>query len=174
MRAFLPLLLFVPVAVLTACDECSTEGCTDYARVLMVPTGGIWVDGDYSLEVEFDDAAYSCTFTTPDDAPDETGAWKPIDCTPTLDAFLVPFVRCDPNNGMSSIENCSPQPQPGQYYVQASTPGTPKTLRVVLTRGDETVSEATFTPLQYSTVQPNGPECGPTCRQTGAIVSFQD
>ena len=190
MRAFF--LLFVPLAVLTAChDECSTETCTDYARMLIHPFDYTWADGDYTLEVEFDDAAYSCTFTAPDDLPDETGtSWKPIDCTPKLDAYLAPLVHCDSHDsGMSSREtcaadaggiasggvdcgNCSPQPLPGQYYVQIATPGMPKTHRVVVTRGDETLSDPPFSPFQYGTVQPNGPECAPTCRQSGSIQAW--
>jgi len=191
MRAFC--LLFVPVLVLTAChEECSTETCTDYARILIHPGGGIWVDGEYSLKVEFDDAAYSCNFTTPDDAPDETGTWKPIDCTPKLDAFLAPFVSCDSqDSGMSSRETCladggglasggidcgtcSPQPQPDQYYIQVSTPGMPKTQRVVVTRGDETLLETPLVPIQYGTVQPNGHECAPTCRQAGSGYAWSE
>jgi len=179
-------ILFVPIVVLTAChDECSTETCTDHAVIQLHPLDGSWVDGDYSLEVEFDDAAYSCTFTAPDDAPDETGSWKPIDCTPKLDAYLAPFVRCGSHDsGTSPNETClgddgglasggincgicSSEPQPGQYYIQISTPGTPKTYRVVVTRGDETLSDYPVTPFQYATVQPNGPECAPTCRQAG-------
>jgi hypothetical protein len=169
-RAFF--LLFVPSAVLTACHECSTESCTDHASVTLNPNGGIWVDGDYSLEVEFDDAAYSCTFTMPDDAPDETGTRKAIDCTPTLEAFLAPFVRCDQNNGMSSIDDCNPQPVPSKYYLEVLSPGTPNKVHVVLTRGAEIVSDYTRDNLYYVTVQPNGPECAPTCRQAEVGSSF--
>src|SRR5689334_7834769 len=115
-RAFF--LLFIPLAVLTACHECSTETCTDHASVTLHPTGGIWDSGNYSLEVEAEGVAYSCTFTMPDDAPDETGTRKPINCTPALDASLAPYLRCDQNNGMSSIDNCSPQPQPGKSYLE--------------------------------------------------------
>jgi hypothetical protein len=158
------LLLFVPMAVLTACHECSTESCTDYASVFIDTNDGTWVDGEYSLELEGDGAMYSCTFTTPDDAPDETGTSRPLDCTPAIDAFLVPY--CESYEiGKPPSENCSPRP--GKFYLEARIPGTPMNLHIVLNRGDETVLERTsFIPL-YATVQPNGPECGPTCQQYG-------
>ena len=159
MRAFF--LLFVPMAVLTACDECSTESCTDYAKVGITTLDGTWVDGDYSLTLEADDAVYSCTFTTPDDAPDETGTRQPIDCTPTIEAFLAPF--CD----WYEVGSDSCNPLPGKFHLEARAPGTPKIVHVVLTRGDRTVLDHTWNIPYYGTVQPNGPDCGPTCQQYG-------
>ena len=156
MRTFF-LLLFVPLAVLTACDdECSTETCTDFARVVIETIDGTWVDGDYSLELEADDDVYSCTFTTPDDAPDETSAWQPIDCTPTINANLVPL--CESQHGVliPASESCSPLP--GKFDLHAEVPGTPKKVHFVLTRGDESVLDRTMNIALYDTVQPNGPE----------------
>lgn len=164
MRTFF--LLFVPLAALTAChDECSTETCTDFARVVIETTDGTWVDGDYSLELEADDAVYSCTFTTPDDAP-ETATWQPIDCTPKINAFLVPL--CESHGVLlPASESCSPLP--GKFNLLAEAPGTPKKVRSVLTRGDETVLDDTRNIPLYETVQPNGPECAPTCQQYGGV-----
>jgi hypothetical protein len=167
-RAFV--LIFVPMAVLTACDECSTETCTDFASVDINTIDRTWVDGDYSLKLETEDAAYSCNFTTPDDAPDETGASKPIDCTPAIDAFLVPF--CESYQiGKPPSESCSPLP--GQFYLDSRVPGTPKAVHFVLTRGDETVLEDTMNIPLYSTVQPNGHECSPTCHQYGGLYTIR-
>ena len=164
-RAFF--LLLVPLAVLTACSkECTTVGCSNGAGVTILTADGTWVDGNYALEVDFDDAAYACTFTTPDDAPDESGNWHALDCSPTLDAFLAPVIACESHNyGMSSSQTCGPVPD--QFYVQVRTTGTPKSLHVVLTRDDETVIDDTRT-LGYASVQPNGPDCDPTCQQASA------
>jgi len=156
------LLFFVPLALLTACQECSTESCTDYAKVAINTVDGTWIDGHYSLELEADDAVYSCTFTTPDDAPDETGAPRPIECTSTMEAFLVPF--CDWYELGSDICN----PLPGKFFLEARAPGTPKNLHFVLSRDDKALLDRTMNIYMYGTVQPNGAECGPTCHQYGS------
>jgi hypothetical protein len=163
-RAFL--LILVPMAVLTACHECSTESCTSFASVTFNTTDGTWVDGEYSLKLEADDAVYSCNFTTPYDAPDETGARRLIDCAPPIDAFLAPF--CESYQiGTPPSESCSPLP--GKFYLEARAPGTPKSVHYVLTRGDEPVLDGTMNIAMYSTVQPNGPDCSPTCHQYGGL-----
>jgi len=96
--------------------------------------------------------------------PDETGTWRPIDCTPTIDAFLATL--CESYEiGKPPSENCSTVP--GKFHLDARTPGTPKKVHVVLTRGDETVLDDIMNIPLYGTVQPNGPDCGPTCKQYG-------
>ncbi|HEV8548218.1 MAG TPA: hypothetical protein VGQ57_04300 [Polyangiaceae bacterium] len=157
-------LLFVALALFVACShECTTVGCKNGASVSILTVDGTWVDGAYSLEIDFDDDAYLCTFTTPDDSPDESGAWQALDCSPSLDAFLAPVVACESHDiGMSSSQTCGPVA--GQFYVQTKAAGTPKALHVLLTRDDETVLDDSRT-LGYASVQPNGPDCDPTCQQ---------
>jgi hypothetical protein len=163
-------LLLLPFAAFLGCGEnCTKVGCTNGASVSILTADGTWVDGAYALEIDFADAAYSCTFTTPDDAPDESGAWQPLDCSPTLDAFLAPVVACESHDiGMSSSQTCGPVPD--KFYVQARTAGTPKSLHVVLTRDDETVIDDTRN-LGYASVQPNGADCDPTCQQASAQLT---
>lgn len=158
------LLLLVPLALLFACShDCTDAGCKNGASVSILTADGTWVDGNYSLEIDFDDEAYACTFTTPDDSPDESGAWQKLDCSPSFDAFLAPVVSCESHDiGMSSSQTCGPVQ--GQFYVQAKTDGTPKALHVLLTRDDETLIDDARN-LGYATVQPNGPDCDPTCQQ---------
>jgi hypothetical protein len=49
--------------------------------------------------------------------------------------------------------------------------GTPATLKVTMTRDATPVADQSFTP-SYSTNQPNGPKCGPTCRQATASLQL--
>jgi hypothetical protein len=142
-------------------------GCNDQASFTIRPPDSHWDDGVYSLQVQFDDAAYSCTFTLPEALPAE-GSWQALDCTPWLQAYLTPEVHCEEHtNGDSSSQVCSPIPD--QYYLQASSAGTPASLSVTLQRDSDTMLDETQT-LSYSATQPNGPECGPTCRQ--ASIDF--
>lgn len=163
-------LTFVAVAVIAfgACSEpsaCTDVGCSDGVSFTLRPPGNHWDDGAYSLAVAFDGADYGCTFTVPDALP-STGSWQPLDCSPALQAYLTPEVKCEEHkNGNSASQICTPIPD--QYYVQVSKDGTPTTLVVTLERDGAPLLNETRT-LSYGSVQPNGPECGPTCHQASA------
>jgi hypothetical protein len=132
----------------------------------IVPQTGKWADGSYTLEIAFDDASYTCSFEAPSDAGTQ-GVWEPLDCTPALDAYLAPVVKCEEHStGMTQSQTCGPVP--GAFYLQATERGTPATLSVTLTRGDEEVLLDESGDVPYKTTQPNGPECEPTCKQAFA------
>jgi hypothetical protein len=146
---------------------CSDVGCNDEASFTIRAPGGHWDDGAYSLQVTFGHDAYDCTFTLPDALP-STGSSQGLDCTPTLQAYFTPEVDCeDHRNGNDVSEVCTPIAD--QYYLQASRDGTPAKLAVTLQRDDTTLLDETRA-LSYSANEPNGPECGPTCRQ--ASIDF--
>jgi hypothetical protein len=119
-----------------------------------------WGDGTYTLEVAFDAARYTCTFTAPNALPPGYRAQR-IECTPALDAFVQAEVTCEEFKVGDNVgQNCTPIPD--EYHVAASTEGTPVMLSVTLQRGSDTLLDETR-PFSYSTSEPNGPECGPTC-----------
>ncbi|HEX2672935.1 MAG TPA: hypothetical protein VHM25_18755 [Polyangiaceae bacterium] len=161
------------LVVAGSCSEptaCTDVGCSDQASFTIRPPGSHWDEGAYSLQVKFDDAVYSCSFTLPDALPG-TGSWQALDCTPALQAYLTPEVDCEEHkNGDSVSQVCTPIPD--QYYLQASSTGTPATLAVTLQRDDTTLLEETRA-LSYRATQPNGPECGPTCQQASTDFTWQ-
>lgn len=55
----------------------------------------------------------------------------------------------------------------GKFEEVISIQGTPARVRVTV-QADGTLTERTFEP-QYKTVQPNGPDCEPTCRQWSEV-----
>jgi len=165
-------LTFVAVAVAAfgACSEpttCTDVGCSDGVSFTVRPQGSHWDEGAYSLAVAFEGADYGCTFTVPDALP-SAGSWQPLDCTPALQAYLTPEVKCEEHKSGDSVSQvCTPIPD--QYYLQVSKDGTPATLVVTLQRDGAPLLDDTRT-LAYGSVQPNGPECAPSCRQ--AAVDF--
>ena len=153
---------------LAACsgDECSTVGCVDQAVLVVIPQTGKWADGTYTLDIAFDDASYTCSFEAPSEAGTK-GTWQRLDCAPELDAYLAPVVKCEEHQtGMTQSQTCGPVPD--AFYLQATEPGTPATLSVTLTRGDDEVLLDESGDITYTTAEPNGPECGPTCKQAFA------
>lgn len=163
-RAF-STLTALAMAVLGSCSDehaCTDIGCSDQASFTLRPAGSHWDDGAYTLEVTFDDTRYSCAFAVPDALP-STGSWQPVDCTPALQVYLTPEVDCEEHrNGDTVSQVCTPIPD--QYYLQGSIQGTPATLELTLERDSAALLHETRT-LTYQTTQPNGPECGPACRQ---------
>src|SRR4051794_8475817 len=147
-------LVAVAVAVFGACSgptECTDVGCSDGVSFTLRPPGSRWDNGAYSLAVAFEDADYGCTFTVPDALP-STGSWQPLDCTPALQAYLTPEVKCEEHkNGDSVSQICTPIPD--RYYVQVSRDGTPATLAVTLQRDGAALLDETRT-LSYAPVQP--------------------
>ena len=88
-------------------------------------------------------------------------------CTRMTDAYLAPVVKCEEHQtGMTQSQTCGPVPD--AFYLQATEPGTPATLSVTLTRGDDEVLLDESGDITYTTAEPNGPECGPTCKQAFA------
>jgi hypothetical protein len=149
---------------------CSDVGCNDEASFTLRAPENHWDDGAYSLEIRFDDADYQCAFMVPDDLP-STGIDRALDCMPFLDAYLTPERKCETQkNGNSESVTCTPVPD--QYYVQASVVGTPRTLNVALQRNGSALLVDTRT-LSYSATQPNGPDCGPTCRQASSEFTLE-
>ena len=152
-------------------DDCTEIGCVDQAVVVVVPQTGKWADGPYTLDVAFDAVSYSCSFEAPSDAGTK-GVWQALDCTPALDAYLAPVVKCEEHqSGQAQSQTCGPVAD--AFYLQATAPGTPATFSVTLTRADDEVLLDESGDVLYKTAQPNGPECAPTCKQAFATYVLE-
>jgi hypothetical protein len=53
---------------------------------------------------------------------------------------------------------------PGEFIERIRISGTPSQVRIVQRLGSAAIGERVIEPL-YKTVQPNGPDCEPACRQ---------
>jgi hypothetical protein len=174
-------LAFVPLG----CDElfepqtCTDAGCVSETAVMLTRPGGAWADGDYTLQVRLDDQVHQCAFTLP--IPGKLAhelrlGGEPFDCTPelpmryqTLGAVLYPT----PDEAQSCLATMDAGPQPplascppldGRYGIGIETSATPGELGLTLAFGDRVLFEQSVA-VQYTKVEPNGPECGPLCYQ---------
>ena len=165
---------YVSVVALSLCADacveahgCTEIGCVDSAGFTLHAPGDEWDAGAYALAIKFDDEAHECTFTMPDaiDSATGQGVAIPIDCAPELDASLDAVVTCTTHSdGSSSSQTCTPIP--GRYYLSVQTSTLAAALSVSVTLNGAYYLEKTQ-PLSYTTHQPNGPDCEPTCRNAG-------
>lgn len=170
---FIGLTLASTALALSACEdtECTAAGCLDRARVDIQGPPEVWVDGNYTLDIELA-RQHACNFVLPvpgglnEQAPFQG---VPISCTPALEGsfdpravVLYPQIPQEPD-GTCVMAADAPGCEVTTYRIAIDTDGSAERVEVRLTV-DGTVLLEQSSPFDYQTVQPNGPECGPICR----------
>lgn len=152
--SLLPLLSPLALAA-PGCDtishSCTTIGCADTLGVRVAAAHGALPPGTYDVTVELD------------------GARAKVEC----------FVESPPvNSSCSAIENAavflSTQAivgVSGDLQLDLAVLATPSSVVVTVERDGSAVASQTLAPT-YQTSRPNGPDCGPICRQGGIIVEL--
>jgi hypothetical protein len=123
---------------------CTDVGC-GYAFQVQFSHPGGWAAGTYRVEVTADGISSACDIDMPlvcDRPPRCTGT---PDWLPTLSGCALPPAQ-------HGIE--------GVFFSRR----TPATVDVAVRQADRSLGTAHFTPV-YTTGQPNGSDCEPTCRQ---------
>jgi hypothetical protein len=170
-----PLIVLLAAFTLAACDddeECTAAGCIDRAQVTILGPPAAWVDGDYSLEVGLAQQ-HRCDFVLP--VPGGVSVQAPIEgvpisCTPALTGGFDPRgVVLFPEISQQPDGSCVMTPDAGvgcdvaTYRIDIDTDDSSERVEVRLAVGSTLLLEQAST-FDYQTVEPNGPECGPTCR----------
>ena len=165
MRAWLGWLSWMLLAVSSCSSEsenghaCTDIGCTDGVHVSVL-TGPL-EDGDYTLRVTLDGAAYECTLSAPGDVP-APGSGHALSCSPELgSALVISRSSCD--------DTACPPTGPLEWSFLPE--GFPETVAVKLERGGETLAEAERS-IEYHQIYPNGPDCDPGCKTSGVEFLF--
>ena len=175
LRARLPLLA-LPLAA-AGCEptqECSDVYCSSETALLIDKPQSAWADGRYTLDLRLGDRETRCSFTLPipGKLPHELQLrGEPFDCTPALPAHhLGPLAAlhpapnrspvCPQPDGGPPLASCPPLA--GRYHIEIHTSATGDELGLRLESGG-TVLLQQSTAVDYTTSEPNGPECGPTC-----------
>lgn len=132
-----------------ACSTtCTDVGCAPSVALEIKTADGTWPDGVYVIELNAGGApTRTCSMTLPDDIP-ESGAANFIGCGLAL----------------------SPDQVPDHYTLRSSFDSTSRTLGVRITRDGALLLDDTQT-IAYEDTRPNGPDCGPVCKN--AAVEFQ-
>jgi len=175
---------FVLLGFLAIFDSCEVQGCTEMAcsdgavLTLRRPDGTL-ATGAYTLRFTVAGQVHACDFTVPDDLPTNPGQiGNPACDTPSIPAVtpfslsVLPEMACTETRTQDAIsQSCTPVPD--HWYFSAVLQGTPSDVSVVVERdGVELMTDQhTFA---YRNDHPNGPECGPVCRRSGAELILPD
>jgi hypothetical protein len=147
----------------------SGEGCTDIGcgvglQLTVHPPNNIWPTGGYAFEFRFASEQHNCTIAIPDSLPADSRSTAELNCEPQLDASFSPETKCsDPRTGETVRQACVPVP--GHWILEVSKEGTPATVAVRVERDGVLLLEAEESP-KFEESRPNGPGCGPVCKQT--------
>ena len=128
-------------------DACTEMGCIDGLSVTFDPplTG----KGTYTFDVTVEGTAYSCDATIP------------LGTSSTV---------CG-KGGVVSIFLSGSELDPGQQSLPGlHVEGTPKSVQIQVHRDKALVADADLSP-KYQVVQPNGPDCEPTCHSAAVDVA---
>jgi len=137
-----------------------------------------WVGGQYTLDVSFA-RQYHCTFELSAEGPPPV-AGVPFTCTPELPTSPGGFVSSvhpiyDWDSGMPCAVGSDSGEFPscpfGGYRIHLLSDPSAERVEVRLAVGGVVLLEQA-SPLEYETFQPNGPECGPTCRSASVRMNL--
>jgi hypothetical protein len=123
---------------------CTLIGCVDQFTATVTVDATTVPAGKHTLTVTIDGAVSSCSFNLPELA------------SPVNDPCSVGFSL-----------NVPGQPTDGKFTETIGVLGTPSSIEVHQTLDGTVVLDQTISPT-YQTNQPNGPGCGPICRQATA------
>ena len=160
---------------------CTEIGCSDLVSVMVVPRAGTFPPGNHVLEVST--PAFTPPMTCKFVVPGAAGATAPAppslvapppappppgnvivgDCTRGLSVIISPAQRCTTvMRGDAVGQVC--EPIPGQFREQITINATPAQLHINQKVDGRVILDRELTPV-YREVRPNGPACGPVCRQ---------
>jgi hypothetical protein len=161
-------------AALAGCG--ATHVCSDVyyfcnrTNITVQSPNNAWALGSYTLSLDADGAATTCTLQMPTSAP-PSGA--PADCgaQSPVTVSVMPITSCPQpvcyQNGTCEQMACTPLP--GQFELSITIPSLTSHVALNLSVGGKPLLASTLTP-QAATTEPNGKGCG-TCTNASATAS---
>lgn len=143
-----------PDASSSGSGVCTTIGCVDGLTVRFDPAT-TWKHGKYVFSLEADGVTQTCTGT-------------------------LPLPPCGPTGGLSCTADIATIGEsgcalpPAQHgFADIHFRSGPSKVAIRIERDGVSLANATLAPA-YQTVQPNGPSCGPICRQASASIALTE
>lgn len=130
-------------------DGCTEIGCQDGLIVRVTPMEA-WPHGEYRFDIEVDGEAISCTGSLP------------------LPECGTSGHTCDGTGLVLTESGCALDPSQ-HAFGDIMFSSTPSSVSIDVELDEQAVGSGSWTP-EYQTVQPNGPDCEPTC--TNAAVDL--
>lgn len=157
--------LAAAMATLPACNTdsgsfggiaCTEIGCQDGFILMLSPSDG-WPQGAYEFALETEAGKTTCKGSIPLPPCGQSG----LTCATTPDR--------GEKNPRVAISGCALDGA-SQSFPQIDFPDGPAQVNVRIAKDGTTLVNQVFTP-QYTTSSPNGPQCGPVCRQSSASMN---
>ena len=133
-------------------QSCTEIGCSDGYTLILQPADTRFPEGRYDVHLTPEGEAKKSCFFVVSNEPDKCASGHCV-----------------------SAEDCNAIYTVGYKFpdkVRISYPVMELTLTVEVERDDITIAKATFEPI-YPTVQPNGPDCSPTCLQGKNVLILE-
>lgn len=181
----LPLLALPLAAGCEPTRECSSAFCSSETALVIQRPGVAWADGQYTLDISLGGLESRCTFTLPipGKLPHELQLrGEPFDCEPALPeqefrplAALHPTpdpsASCPQLDGGPPLASCPPLA--GRYHIEIHTSATGGHLELRLESGGTVLLDHSAA-VENTTIEPNGPECGPTCDLAAVTLQISE
>lgn len=133
---------------------CTAMGCVNGLNV-SVAKATAWPAGVYDFVLDLDGTAVTCTGALP---------LKPCDEGPSL--------TCTPTDKVQITESGCALPTDQHGFGDIHIEGAPANVKLTIRTGETVLFENELRP-EYRTLQPNGPDCEPTCRSASGAITLQ-
>ncbi|HEU4410783.1 MAG TPA: hypothetical protein VFS43_36360 [Polyangiaceae bacterium] len=151
-------LLALPACLVVTDDDdddgraCTEKGCADGFVLTLAHAGG-WPAGAYRFEVVADGKTITCSASLP-----------------LPPCGQGPASACDAPELTLGLSGCALPAAEHGFSELYWTTTTPASVSVEVTRDGAPLAQTQLTPT-YVTSQPNGPDCGPSCRNASASMA---
>jgi hypothetical protein len=153
----------------TGAKPCTLIGCGDSFSASVRRADGSFPAGLHRVEVFADGASLTCTFMFPLETAGG-GVHQPS-CPAPMGVSVWPLTTCqEMTSGGAVSQQCDPIP--GKFLETIDLAGTPRQVHAWQYVDDAAILDAAAAPV-YEDVTPNGPECGPVCRQASVAWTLQ-
>ncbi len=151
---------------------CTEIGCSDQLNVTIRPRAGVFPSGMHEVVIAAEGSPVRrCTFNFP--IAGGPGAVESGACNSGDGLFLTvaPVMECTTmTSGNAASQTCTPVP--GKFEERLHIPGTSPQVRVT----QRTIAGGKYLDQEiaptYAPAYPNGPECGPVCKQASTDWEF--
>jgi hypothetical protein len=145
---------------------CTEIGCADGLTIDLKSSTGDWVPGAYSIDLNVDGTAATCTIQIPS-SPSPSNVILGNCTSHTADVSFSSVDQCQSSTLSDGTKRESCTPIPGHFDQTLTLGGTPGHVALTLSRDGQPLATETVSPV-YKVFQPNGPNCAAGCREASS------
>ncbi len=152
MRCLVFMIIFLLAPAAQAQQACTQIGCMD-GLTISVPLDYEWKPGAYTFDFLLDGRAVTCTGTLP------------------LKSCETHSISCSAEGVMIMESGCA-MPAQTHGFGDIMLGSGPRQVVLTIRHNRTQIARGNWTP-KYTTLSPNGPACGPVCKQANVSLEMQ-